>query len=115
MGGRWRGVAATGTTSSRADTRERERETSEGGGGVMTDDGGVPPLMLMSEMMETAAVGFHGGNAADHGGGSLFISDGTYDDVALDRVQTTLANRSDFIRVNSDLLGSVSQSTQSAG
>ncbi|KAF5797682.1 hypothetical protein HanRHA438_Chr07g0293951 [Helianthus annuus] len=81
----------------------------------MTDDGGVPPLMLMSEMMETAAVGFHGGNAADHGGGSLFISDGTYDDVALDRVQTTLANRSDFIRVNSDLLGSVSQSTQSAG
>uniref|UniRef100_A0A251VH93 Uncharacterized protein n=1 Tax=Helianthus annuus TaxID=4232 RepID=A0A251VH93_HELAN len=67
----------------------------------------------MSEMMETAAtVGFHRGSAAVHGGGSLFVSDGSYDDVVLDRVQTTLANRSDFIRVNNGLLGSVSQSTQ---
>ncbi|MFS7895000.1 hypothetical protein Hanom_Chr00s002397g01698521 [Helianthus anomalus] len=70
--------------------------------GVTTDDSGVPPLMLMSEMMETAAaVGFHGGSVADHGGGPLFVSDGSYDDVVLDRVQTTQANRSDFTRVKS--------------
>ncbi|KAF5798021.1 hypothetical protein HanXRQr2_Chr07g0287791 [Helianthus annuus] len=42
----------------------------------------------------------------------FFVSDGSYDDVVLNRVQTTLANRSDFIRVNNGLLGSVSQSTQ---
>ncbi|MFS8007661.1 hypothetical protein Hanom_Chr14g01263691 [Helianthus anomalus] len=57
----------------------------------------------------------HGGSAADHGGGSIFVSDESYDDVVLDRVKTTLANRSDFIRVNNGLLGSVSQSTRSAG
>ncbi|KAJ0904148.1 hypothetical protein HanPSC8_Chr07g0278591 [Helianthus annuus] len=75
--------------------------------------------MLMSEMMETAAaVGFHGGSAAVHGGGSflfptdLMVKPSSPYDVVLNRVQTTLANRSDFIRVNNGLLGSVSQSTQ---
>ncbi|KAM0066239.1 hypothetical protein Hdeb2414_s0002g00046411 [Helianthus debilis subsp. tardiflorus] len=91
MGGRatvvaWRGGDGNHIKSGRHKrTRERRRR-----GGVTTDDGGVPPLMLMSEMMETAAaVGFHGGSAADHGGGPLFVSDGSYDDVVFDWVQTT--------------------------
>ncbi|KAJ0619124.1 hypothetical protein HanHA89_Chr02g0067791 [Helianthus annuus] len=90
MGGRatvvaWRGGDGNHIKSGR---HKRTRERRRGGGGGGGNDGRrwSSTADVMSEMMETAAtVGFHRGSAAVHGGGSLFVSDGSYDDVVLDR------------------------------